>query len=131
MCIATSGCPRAIHPDPVWIWELKEEVVLDHDNTIGKFKWLGERISLHCKDIPFFSARRWCISRVLSFYPNYENAIYMSFPGEFVKCKLSGGTLEEVEKTSKSDVVRESIYPFVLPGWPTPVPKQQPCVVSN
>ncbi|KAK9921028.1 hypothetical protein M0R45_029559 [Rubus argutus] len=96
MCIATSGCSRSIHPDPVRIWELKEEVVLNHDNTIGKFQWLGKRISLPCKDIPLFSARRWYISRVLSFYPNYENAIYMSFLGEFVKCKLSGGLLEEV-----------------------------------
>ncbi|KAK9920900.1 hypothetical protein M0R45_029438 [Rubus argutus] len=86
MCIATSGCSRSIHPDPVRIWELKEEVVLNHDNTIGKFQWLGE----------------------------------------FVKCKLSGGSLDEVAKTSKNDIARLSIYPFVLPGWPTPVPKQQP-----
>lgn len=55
-------------------------------------------------------SRWWHVYWILSFFPNNEDAICMSL-GEFVKCKLiSGGTLEEVTKTSKnSKVVWKSI----------------------
>lgn len=91
--------------DPFRVWELKGDVEVEDSASVGggSVKWLAERISLPCKDIPFFSKQTccsiYCLLTLLGFYPNNEDIIYQSLEREIVVCKLcGGGTLEMVKK---------------------------------
>ncbi|KAK9933727.1 hypothetical protein M0R45_020905 [Rubus argutus] len=91
-----------------------------------KFKWLAQRVSLPPKDIHvLYKAPR---NKVAAFYPNDQDVICLQLhlsSADIVVCKHEhrGGTLEMVTEVPFNKAIYRAVYPFVIPFWPTPVPR--------
>ncbi|XP_062002098.1 uncharacterized protein LOC133719920 [Rosa rugosa] len=115
------------------IWELNEKS--------GKSEWclIFDKVSLLdmvSKD-PKITKEKSRKLDVLGFLPSNEDIIYLKFPEQIVMCNLRENTLEKSPVdppinirfgfscyVSQFAVDRSTtIYPYVLPWWPTPVPR--------
>ncbi|KAK9923789.1 hypothetical protein M0R45_032189 [Rubus argutus] len=102
------------------VWELKQ--VMEDNSIQDKFKWLVDSLSLTSEDIPLMRPRNGRHQfDVISFHQNGEDTVYIYCAHEIVTCNLHGGKLEAATKIR----ILNFCYPFVLPWWPTPIPKLQ------
>ncbi|CAL9019957.1 unnamed protein product [Prunus brigantina] len=61
----------------------------------------------------------WC----WSCYPNNENCLYLNIGGDIVSCNIITRKWSKVASFESGINVNSYFYPFVLPWWPTPVPR--------
>ncbi|KAK9923852.1 hypothetical protein M0R45_032250 [Rubus argutus] len=103
------------------VWELKQVV---EDNSIqDKFKWLVDSLSLTSEVIPLMRPKNGRHRfNVIAFHQNSEDTVYIYCAHEIVTCNLHGGKLEAATKIRILSLL-DFCYPFVLPWWPTPIPK--------
>lgn len=103
------------------IWELKE------NRVDGKMEWclIFDRLPLSkivSKDPLITEAhiKSSCVSNPVGFHRNDKDILYLTFREHIVMCNIREKTLEVATKISWGS---KYIYQFVLPWWPTPVPK--------
>ncbi|PRQ41726.1 putative F-box domain-containing protein [Rosa chinensis] len=121
--------------ETVSIWELKE--------NSGNLEWclIFDRIpmlDMVSKD-PKITKEKSGKLDVLGFHPSNEDVVYLKFPEHIIMCNLRKKTLEKspvdphtniqfdfscnIDEETFSFGRRTNIHPYVLPWWPTPVPR--------
>ncbi|XP_050105177.1 uncharacterized protein LOC126584852 isoform X1 [Malus sylvestris] len=120
-------CPREF-TDNFSVWEL-EEVAGREDDL--KWRLVVDEVSLYQIDsyskhplLLNYGGQKF-IKIELGFHPNYKDIIYLDDYSQVLMCNLSARTLELVPGIPSFGIYldQQGIHPFVLPWWPTPVPK--------
>ena len=107
------------------VWEFKEEVDSVGDK-LKKWHLIVDRVSLNQFSSEFF--RQYSDNRiVLGFHPTNEDILYMRTLHSIVTYNIREKTIkraiEAPEHLEARFIPYESVFPFVLPWLPTPVPR--------
>ncbi|KAK9923885.1 hypothetical protein M0R45_032283 [Rubus argutus] len=102
---------------PLRVWELNQVV---KDDQTGKFKWLADSFALTSEHIPL--DRQPCC--LYGFHQNDEDIVYLEHDRQLFTCNVRGAKLETTAtRNNFHGPPTQVYYRFVLPWWPTPVPK--------
>ncbi|CAL2276011.1 unnamed protein product [Prunus armeniaca] len=123
------GCLRLCYLDvdtnTLFVWELKGEKE-DHCDVLvvdGAAKLCFK----HKKTIYPLDQMFWdhdgLVLELLAFDPNNENCLYLNIGGDIISCNIITRKWSKVASLESGINVNSYFYPFVLPWWPTPVPR--------